>query len=87
MKILVIAANFPSESRPQNGIFVKNLLVEFVRLGHEVIVISPQKFIGDSMPKKNQRMGMKYTDQGLCRLVTRNSLGLKQDGFLTCLSS
>lgn len=52
MKILAVAANFPSRSRPHNGIFVKNLLVEIARLGHEVSVIAPQKAARYAMPKE-----------------------------------
>lgn len=81
MKILVIAANFPSESRPQNGIFVKNLLVEFVRLGHEVIVISPQKFIGDSMPKKKSENGYEVYRPRFMSFGNKKFFGLKTRWF------
>jgi teichuronic acid biosynthesis glycosyltransferase TuaC len=58
LKILVVVANYPSKSKPYNGIFVRNLLVEFDRLGHEVSVITPQKVTGDSMAKE-------MTDEGI----------------------
>jgi glycosyltransferase involved in cell wall biosynthesis len=59
LKILAIAANFPSKSKPYNGIFVKNLLVEFARLGHEVSVIAPQKTTEELMPKEVNDGGMR----------------------------
>jgi teichuronic acid biosynthesis glycosyltransferase TuaC len=43
MKILVIADNYPTEFELYRGIFVKNLVEEFVRQGCEVTVIAPQK--------------------------------------------
>ena len=59
MKILAISSNFPSKSKPYNGIFVYNLLVELVRLGHEVSVIAPQKVTDDLMPKETTEKGVK----------------------------
>ena len=43
MKILVIASSYPTKAEVYRGIFVKNLVEEFVRQGCEVIVIAPQK--------------------------------------------
>lgn len=40
MKILVISNNYPSTKAPTYGVFVYNLIQEFVKLGHEVNVIA-----------------------------------------------
>ncbi len=45
MNILVVAGNnYPSLTEPQKGTFVYKLIQEFVLLGNEVSVISPQKY-------------------------------------------
>ncbi|WP_226609114.1 glycosyltransferase [Marinobacter nauticus] len=77
MKILVIAANFPSTSKPHNGIFVKNLLLEFVRLGHEVVVVSPQKIIGESLPKEVIENGYKVYRPKFMSFGNKDIVGLK----------
>lgn len=48
MRILVIAHSYPSLRKPYHGVFVKNLLIEMVKQGHEVIVISPQNILQKS---------------------------------------
>ena len=77
MKILAIAANFPSRSKPYNGIFVKNLLVEFARLGHEVSVIAPQKTTDDSMPKETIAEGIKVFRPKFISFGNFKVLGIK----------
>ena len=41
MKILVIANSYPSVRNPSGGIFVYNLIQQFVKLGNDITVISP----------------------------------------------
>jgi glycosyltransferase involved in cell wall biosynthesis len=45
MKILIISDNYPSEQHPTNGVFVYNLVQQFAKLGHEVIVIAPFQLV------------------------------------------
>ena len=40
MKILVISNNYPSNSSPNSGVFVYNLIQQFVKQGNEVTVIA-----------------------------------------------
>lgn len=42
MNILVISNNYPSESDPNAGIFVYNLIQQFAKLGHIITIISPE---------------------------------------------
>lgn len=77
MKILAIAANFPSKLKPYNGIFVKNLLVGFVRLGHEVSVIAPQKAKDDSMPREAIEEGIKVFRPKFISFGNFKVLGIK----------
>ena len=76
-----MAANFPSKVRPHNGIFVKNLVTEFVRLGHEVIVISPQKVMGESMPRKMRENGYKVYRPKFMSFGNKKFLGVKTRWF------
>lgn len=41
MRILVCTSDYPSNREPNRGVFVYNLIQEFVKLGHEVTVIVP----------------------------------------------
>ena len=47
MRILAISFNYPHISRPYSGVFVKNTLAELVKLGHQITVIAPQKYVKD----------------------------------------
>ncbi|PKA96794.1 glycosyltransferase involved in cell wall biosynthesis [Flavobacteriaceae bacterium MAR_2009_75] len=42
MRILIISNNYPSEEAPTYGVFVYNLVQQFVKLGHEITVIAPR---------------------------------------------
>ncbi|MBM1106765.1 glycosyltransferase family 4 protein [Aurantibacter crassamenti] len=53
MNILVISNNYPSESMPSRGVFVYKLIQQFVKLGHQVSVISPEGISFN--PKKNTK--------------------------------
>ena len=48
MKILVISGNYPSNNTPNSGVFVYNLIQQFVKLGNEVTVISVQNILSKS---------------------------------------
>lgn len=43
MKVLVVSNNYPSETAPNAGIFVYNLIQQFAKLGHEITIISAEK--------------------------------------------
>ena len=47
MDILVISYAYPSNNKPYHGIFVEKLLIEFVKQGHCVTVLSPKKYLLD----------------------------------------
>ena len=53
MKILIISDNYPSEQHPTNGVFVYNLVQQFAKLGHEVIVIAPFQLVPRKIKFKN----------------------------------
>ena len=44
MKIAVITANYPTQSRPQSGTFVQQFVWAMARQGHECSVINPTSF-------------------------------------------
>lgn len=46
MRILVVSNNYPSSNLPTYGVFVYNLVQEFVKLGHEVVVLSNRSILG-----------------------------------------
>jgi len=48
MKILVISNNYPSKKFPFHGVFVYKLIQQFAKLGHQIIVISPESYIFSS---------------------------------------
>lgn len=77
MKILAVVANFPSKSKPYNGVFVNDLLLEFVRLGHEVSVIAPQKATEGSMPKETTEEGIKVFRPKFISFGNFKVLGIK----------
>lgn len=57
MKILVISDNYPSEKHPTNGVFVYNLVQQFVKLGHDVHVIAPVQVVPRKIKRKKQEYG------------------------------
>lgn len=44
MNILIFSGNYPSQRASQKGVFLYNLVQEFVRQGHDVMVIAPEKY-------------------------------------------
>lgn len=55
MKALIITPNYPSKKTPQNGSFVHQLLLEWVKIGLEPLIINPlsfPNFIRNLMKKK-----------------------------------
>lgn len=77
MKILAISSNFPSKSKPYNGVFVYNLLLELASLGHEVSVISPQKVTDDLMPKETTEKGIRVFRPRYISFGNLRFLGIK----------
>ncbi|AYN68445.1 glycosyltransferase family 4 protein [Euzebyella marina] len=53
MKVLVVSNNYPSTESPTYGIFVYNLIQQFVKIGHEVTVIAPRTIWKKSKYTKN----------------------------------
>lgn len=54
MKILVISNNYPSVTAPTYGVFVYNLVQQFAKLGHEVVVIANRGRLGLPWAKKQK---------------------------------
>ena len=51
MNIAAVSYSFPHDSRPYNGIFVRNTLTAIAELGAKIVVISPQRrLIDKKMP-------------------------------------
>lgn len=62
LKICVITDNYPSQGHPTRGVFVYNLVQEWVAMGHQVTVICPEA--GDvRSPSKLQAASARETAQ------------------------
>lgn len=58
MRILFITDPYPSDSYPNNGVFVYSFVQELCRQGHSVSVITPGKNIFQTMLKKKVSYGL-----------------------------
>lgn len=65
MKIALLASNFPSPGRPVY-VFVQQLVIALVDLGHEVSVIAPQSLTHSIVRKEKilPKHNIEYTDKG-----------------------